>query len=209
MIACNADNRRISSSSSSSGSGGKSKTSASKKGLARSGGDGVVPPVPPSGVLLREYIHSCLYDRADGYFAQPEAPVGQIGARINFNALLGQEDYARMLDARYARLASQWLTPVEIFKPHYAAAIARYMLREMDPSYPLRVYELGGGMGTCAAGVLNHIRDEAPEVYSRMSYTSVEISPNLAKCQEHAVGRVAGREETVYSHVYIYAQLKA
>jgi hypothetical protein len=25
-----------------------------------------------------------------------------------------------MLDARYARLASQWLTPVEIFKPHYA-----------------------------------------------------------------------------------------
>ena len=66
------------------------------------------------------------------------------------------------------------------------------MLREMDPSYPLKVYELGGGMGTCAVGVLDHIRKEAPEVYGRMSYTSVEISPNLAKCQEHAVGHVAG-----------------
>ena len=43
-----------------------------------------------------------------------------------------------MLDAKYARLASQWLTPVEIFKPHYARAIAAYMLREMDPGYPLR-----------------------------------------------------------------------
>jgi hypothetical protein len=59
-----------------------------------------------------------------------------------------------VLDARYARLASQWLTPVEIFKPHYAAAIARYLLKEMDPGYPLTVYELGGGMGTCAAGIL-------------------------------------------------------
>ena len=55
-------------------------------------------------------------------------------------------------------VSTRWLTPVEIFKPHYAAAVARYMLKEMDPTYPLKVYELGGGMGTCAAGVLDHIR---------------------------------------------------
>ena len=89
------------------GGGGGGKTSASKRRSQGRGNDAVASS-SPNGVLLREYIHSCLYDRADGYFAQPEAPVGQIGARINFNALLGQDDYARMLDARYARLASQW-----------------------------------------------------------------------------------------------------
>jgi hypothetical protein len=52
--------------------------------------------------------------------------------------LLGHDEYTRVLDAKYKQLASQWLTPVEIFKPHYARAIATYMLREMDPGYPLR-----------------------------------------------------------------------
>lgn len=91
-------NRNISSSSSSSG------------GKRRDGNQGSAHnnAKPRFGLLLREYMHRCLYDRSDGYFAQSEAPVGQIGASINFNNLLGQEEYARVLEARYARLASQW-----------------------------------------------------------------------------------------------------
>ena len=130
---------------------------------------------------------------------------------IPFRALLGQEDYARTLARRYDALASQWLTPVEIFKPHYARAVARYILRahrEMDRTTtnddddddgrvgktpPLRIYELGGGTGTCAAGILAHIRDDDPTVFASTEYVGVEISPTLAKMQRETVRRELGR----------------
>lgn len=82
-----------------------SSSSSQRRGGNQSSTEGTMPR---SGLLLRDYMHRCLYDRTDGYFTQPEAPVGEIGASINFNSLLGQEDYARVLDARYARLTSQW-----------------------------------------------------------------------------------------------------
>jgi hypothetical protein len=101
---------------------------------------------------------------------------------IPFHALLGQEDYARVLSGRYAQLASQWLTPVEIFRPHYANAIARYILAEwhacgqLDSDSDLTIYELGGGTGTCAANILAHIRDADPRVFARTKYVGVEVS---------------------------------
>ena len=145
---------------------------------------------PPAGLLLRDFLHRALTDRASGYFAQPDAPVGRIRDPIDFSSLLGQEDYARALDARYARLSAQWLTPVEIFQPHYARAVAAHILRahrDSHPDQPLRVYELGGGTGTCAANFLAHVRDAAPDVYARMSYVSVEVSRVLADAQRRAV----------------------
>ena len=94
--------------------------------------------VPTDGWLLRDFLHQALYNRDDGYFANDSSPpVGAMSRPIPFQALLGQEDYARTLARRYDALASQWLTPVEIFKPHYARAVARYILRahrEMDAS---------------------------------------------------------------------------
>ena len=149
-----------------------------------------VAPPPPAGLLLRDFLHRALTDRASGYFAQPDAPVGRIRDPIDFSSLLGQEDYARALDARYARLSAQWLTPVEIFQPHYARAVAAHILRahrDSHPDQPLRVYELGGGTGTCAANFLAHVRDAAPDVYARMSYVSVEVSRVLADAQRRAV----------------------
>ena len=153
---------------------------------------------PPAGLLLRDFLHRALTDRAAGYFAQPDAPVGRIRDPIDFPSLLGQEDYARALDARYARLSSQWLTPVEIFQPHYARAVAAYILREhlaSHPDRPLRVYELGGGTGTCASNFLAHVRDAAPDVYARMSYVSVEVSRTLADAQRRAVRATLRRDE--------------
>ena len=137
---------------------------------------------------------------------------------ILFHALLGQEDYARTLARRYDALASQWLTPVEIFKPHYARAVARHILRahraELDApldddgekerrrrrrvgATPLRIYELGGGTGTCAAGILAHIRDDDPEVFASTEYVGVEISPTLAKMQRETVRRELGDDVNV------------
>ena len=79
--------------------------------------------MPTDGWLLRDFLREALYNRDDGYFANASSPpVGAMSRPIPFQALLGQEDYARTL-ARYDALASQWLTPVEIFKPHYARAV--------------------------------------------------------------------------------------
>lgn len=91
------------------------------------------PPRPPSPAsdapLLRAYLHRALCDRASGgYFANPSPPVGEMRSPIAFPALLGADDYQRALRARYDQLAAQWLTPVEIFKPHYARALANHVL---------------------------------------------------------------------------------
>ena len=58
--------------------------------------------VPNDGWLLRDFIREALYNRTDGYFTQPSRnPVGVMSKPIPFHALLGQEDYARVLAGRY------------------------------------------------------------------------------------------------------------
>ena len=136
---------------------------------------------------------------------------------IPFQALLGQEDYARTLARRYDALASQWLTPVEIFKPHYARAVARHILssaprqswmhrsttttKKSDDdggsgTTPLRIYELGGGTGTCAAGILAHIRDDDPTVFASTEYVGVEISRRW-RMQRETVRRELGEDVNI------------
>lgn len=52
---------------------------------------------------------------------------------------------------------------------------------------PLRIYEIGGGCGTCALNVLDFFEQKAPEIYKRIRYTSVEISESLAAEQRRTV----------------------
>ena len=115
------------------------------------------------GVLLRDFLTSALYDNTHGYFSQPDVPVGSFPTPIAFRTLLGADDYNRVLADKYSKLTKQWLTPVEIFKPHYSQAVARYVLdvyttHDLPNGYPLLVYELGGGAGTHAVGFLELIR---------------------------------------------------
>ena len=130
---------------------------------------------------------------------------------IAFPALLGADDYQRALRARYDQLAAQWLTPVEIFKPHYARALANHVLERharfeaerlaldasasasaasppssRPPRPPLRVYELGGGTGACAVGFMDHVKRVAPEYYADMEYVCVDVSDALADAQERS-----------------------
>ena len=95
-----------------------------------------------------------------------------------------------------------WLTPVEVFQPWYARALAEYILqrhlqgaeaqseggpvaweRGTGGEKPLHIYEIGGGGGTCAANVLDFLKQTVPEVYARTQYVSVEISWHLARRQ--------------------------
>jgi SAM-dependent MidA family methyltransferase len=59
----------------------------------------------------------------------------------------------------------------------------------MLKSYPyddLVIYEIGAGNGTLANDVLDYVRDEyPPEVYERVRYNIIEISPQLAALQRN------------------------
>jgi hypothetical protein len=70
----------------------------------RGGGQG--DAMTSSGVLLRDYMHRCLYDRADGYFAQPEAPVGRVGYRsFGYRACI--QNTVQLMTSRLVHVASR------------------------------------------------------------------------------------------------------
>jgi len=92
-----------------------------------------------------------------GYFSRPLPPVGQLPEPIDFSKLVGQAEYRALLARAHSAAGSSssgaagaaaaaaasssasssssrllgggdWLTPAEIFRPWYGAAVARYVL---------------------------------------------------------------------------------
>ncbi|CAK9318856.1 unnamed protein product [Citrullus colocynthis] len=146
-------------------------------------------------ILVRDFIHSALYDPNHGYFAQRSRSVGVLEHSIKFNQLDGRKAYMRYLDKIYKQSDISWFTPVELFKPWYAHGIAEAIMRTANLSVPLKIYEIGGGSGTCAKGIMDYIMLNAPtRVYNNMTYTSVEISPSLAVIQRQTVGEVRSHQ---------------
>ncbi|KAM7485703.1 hypothetical protein LguiA_001712 [Lonicera macranthoides] len=142
-------------------------------------------------ILVRDFIHSALYDPGHGYFSQRSASVGVLDRSIRFNQLAGRKAYMKHLDNIYKQNDVSWFTPVELFKPWYAHGIAEAILRTANLSVPLKIYEIGGGSGTCAKGIMDYIMLNAPtRIYNSMTYISVEISSSLAKKQTETVGEV-------------------
>uniref|UniRef100_A0A6N2MMJ0 Protein arginine methyltransferase NDUFAF7 n=1 Tax=Salix viminalis TaxID=40686 RepID=A0A6N2MMJ0_SALVM len=123
-------------------------------------------------VLVRDFIHSALYDPKHGYFSQRSRSVGVLERSIKFNQLEGRKAYMNHLDKIYKRSDISWFTPVELFKPWYAHGIAEAIMRTTQLSVPLHIYEIGGGSGICAKGILDYIMLNAPaKVYNNMTYT--------------------------------------
>eukprot|EP00261_Vitis_vinifera_P019707 XP_010650266.1 PREDICTED: protein arginine methyltransferase NDUFAF7 homolog, mitochondrial isoform X1 [Vitis vinifera] len=142
-------------------------------------------------VLVRDFIWSALYDPNHGYFSHRSGSVGMLEESIKFNRLQGRKAYMKYLEGIYSQNDIAWFTPVELFKPWYAYGIAEAILRTADLSVPLKIYEIGGGSGTCAKGIMDYLMLNAPaRVYNSMSYISVEISSSLAKKQMETVGAV-------------------
>ncbi|BFG13802.1 hypothetical protein CerSpe_000760 [Prunus speciosa] len=142
-------------------------------------------------ILVRDFIHSALYDPKHGYFSQRSKSVGVLPRAIKFNQLEGRKGYMKYLDKIYKESELSWFTPVEIFKPWYAHGIAEAIMRTANFSVPLKIYEIGGGSGTCAKGIMDYIMLNAPpRVYNNMTYISVEVSPSLAEIQRETVGEV-------------------
>jgi hypothetical protein len=106
--------------------------------------------------------------------------VGSLRAPLDFRSLAGQTEYLQAVQQQYKELQASWLTPVEIFQPHYGRAIAAYILQRWQQQtvaaaaggtlqqvqqeeqreeqlQPLRIFEIGGGTGTLARNILVRI----------------------------------------------------
>eukprot|EP00898_Chlorokybus_atmophyticus_P009186 jgi/Chlat1/9269/Chrsp99S08532 len=129
-------------------------------------------------VLVRGFIHDALYHPQKGFFTANSGVVGRLPQPIDFKSLSGEAEYRRTLASIYKQL-----------RPWYASAIADYILQKHSKlSAPLKIYEIGGGNGTCAVNILHHLQQHAsPEVFNSLSYTSVEISAQLAALQKSRV----------------------
>ncbi|KAG1330828.1 Protein arginine methyltransferase NDUFAF7 [Cocos nucifera] len=142
-------------------------------------------------ILVRDFIRSALYDPNHGYFSKRSGPVGVLDRSIRFNQLEGRSAYMRHLNNLYKQHDIAWFTPVELFKPWYAYGIAEAIMRTANLSIPLKIFEIGGGSGTCAKCILDYMMLNAPaKVYNNMTYISIEISPSLAERQLETVGEV-------------------
>lgn len=144
-----------------------------------------------------------LYNPIYGYFSS-QAVIFNPGTPFDFPRMASEAAFNRELDLRYASFEDEldakteynetrqlWHTPTELFRPHYAEAMARYLVANYKLSiYPyadLVIYELGAGNGTFMLNVLDYIRDTDPEVYARTRYKIVEISAALAQLQKEGL----------------------
>ncbi|KAK9785257.1 hypothetical protein WJX73_004359 [Symbiochloris irregularis] len=112
-----------------------------------------------SAQLLRDFLHQSLYQGHTGYFGGSSLPVGTLTQPILFNDLSSKSVYQQLLHEQYRKLQASWLTPSEIFSPHW-------------------------GTGRLALDILNWLRREAQPLYATATYRSIELSPGLASVQQ-------------------------
>jgi hypothetical protein len=152
------------------------------------------PPPPRSLTLLRDFIAASL----STYFSRPgpACPVGS-GARLPpISSLAGRTAYEAAVASLYAsNPPGAWLTPAELFSPHFGAALAAFILRHhaahAPPDSPLHIVEVGAGRGTLARDVLDAVAAADEGLYSRTRYATLDVSPALAE-QAAAAVRGAG-----------------
>jgi len=165
-------------------------------------------------LLARHYVSR----RLAAYYAQPaQAVVGSPANAIDFRSLWGEWHWKRLYGRLYReQQLGQWLTPVELFQPYYSNVVANYVAEAAaatatatavtegdenvgndddsnNSTVAIEIVELGGGRGTNALCVLDHIRAVHPALYGRIrSYTVVDSSPTLAALQEERLLRGEG-----------------
>jgi hypothetical protein len=146
-------------------------------------------------VLVRDYVGRQLAE----YYAQPaEYVVGCRGSTINnssaattsqpsnpLSSLWGEWHWKQVFQKLYDTREGHWLTPVELFKPHYSHIMANFCSQQATllSSVPskssdrLELVELGCGRGTNAGLILSYLKTTKPEIYEQVeSYTLIKCS---------------------------------
>ena len=136
--------------------------------------------------LLRRYVGKRLAD----YYAQPSDRVVGRSAGVdssNLSSLLGQWHWRRVFKKLYEEREGHWLTPVELFRPHYSQILANFCDSTVGKSSSVdafEIVELGGGRGTNANLILTHLQETQPRLYDALTYTLVDSSPTLHQMQQ-------------------------
>eukprot|EP00934_Nitzschia_sp_Nitz4_P001905 Nitzschia sp. Nitz4//scaffold174_size87051//20010//21237//NITZ4_005102-RA/size87051-augustus-gene-0.59-mRNA-1//1//CDS//3329538851//1905//frame0 len=121
------------------------------------------------------------------YYRQPSHKVvGKSPATetTNLSMLLGEWHWRRMLKGFYKEREGHWLTPVELFQPHFSRILADFCIESVLPSSELHIVEVGGGRGTNARLILNYLEQQKPDIYEGLTYTLVDSSPSLLEYQK-------------------------
>jgi hypothetical protein len=174
------------------------------------------PPVDPKVKpkeqwLMRDFVANHLYRKTESYFTQ-SAPVHYMQTPLDFRSMWGQSDYQSQLYDVYQDIDG-FMTPVEIFKPYYAQAIAKYMIdvlkgrNQLDTftaSSPFVVTEIGGGNGSCAVGVLDFLRDNYPALYEHTRYEIIDVSRPFHERQRKVLAHHGSKVNLVNQNFFEY-----
>ena len=152
--------------------------------------------------LVRRYIGGRLFE----YYSQPaDKVVGRASSAetARLSSLLGEWHWRRLLQRYYDEREGHWLTPVEVFQPHFSRILGDFscgvveMARKNVPtpttgstgadSPSWEIVELGGGRGTNAKLLLSYFREYKPELYQQLKYTLVDSSPSLHRLQQEVL----------------------
>lgn len=142
-------------------------------------------------MLTSDFIDDSLYNPQYGYFPS-QAEIFQTKSPFNYLELRDSQHFMEKWQEQYARYTGStrlqlWHTPTELFQPFYGEAIARYLLvnykLNLYPYVDLVIYEIGGGNGTLMMNILDYIKKNDPDVYSRTQYRIVEITKPLVEKQ--------------------------
>lgn len=154
---------------------------------------------PTTTMLLRQYLAKALAAET-GYFQSTCYPrAGALSQALPWRDFGGKKD-AKMAMAMAHRQCRQsrsaWLTPGELFAPHYGAAFARCatsmhrkrtMAQGIDPcETTLRVVEVGAGRGGLARGATAYLQQNGAS--QRWEYICTDVSEASLKCLEELQG---------------------
>lgn len=150
-------------------------------------------------MLVRQFVGKRLAE----YYAQPSNKVVGSTPNIRLSSLWGEWHWRRVYRRLYKEQEGQWLTPVELFRPHYSNVLANFVaktIRDSGASEQVHIVELGGGRGTNASNILSHLQRTQPKLYDQVSYTIIDSSRPLLELQKEILG--SGQHATKVDYVF-------
>lgn len=167
-------------------------------------------------IVLRDYLNLHLNSGDISYFVQ-NAPVYS-SAPLKFQEMWSETDYRKSVWDQY-QSANGFITPVEIFKPHYAISLARHIIRTLQstfgenylsrfgPESPLVLCEIGGGNGNCLKGILDHLKDSHADLFAVTTCISIDVSPGFIALQQANLQEYREKVHFVNKSIYDIEQL--